>query len=189
MSRHRERVAAPPPPPALSSPAPIAPTAPEPVEPQVDLAALINVGLASIPSDVPSAWRARTINELLRYVTAEHFPSCISAYEHQQMVHAKVQEILQPFREEQDREHQRRLKEQQRERKKQDAERDRQSLISHGKRYARRALEEIHPHDRHKARRELEEILDGEIEADWEKDDVEELVDQPITEFLDDETG
>ena len=192
--RSPEPAAARPPPPEASSPAPT-PAIPEPVEPPVDFAALKKVGLASIPFDVPPEWRARVTNELQRYVTAERFPSWILAYEHQQMVHAKVQEILQPLREEQDREHQRRQKEQQREQKrlqrereKQDAERDRQSLISYGKRYAHRGLMEIHPRDRFKARRELEEILDGEIGADWEKDDVEELVDDVVREFLDDDT-
>jgi hypothetical protein len=168
---------------------------PESVEPPVDFAALKNVGLASIPLDVPPEWRARVVDELQTYVTADNFPSWAPSYEHQQMVHAKVQEILQPLREEQDREHQRCQKEQQREQKRlrrererQEAERDRQSLISYGKRYARRALEEIHPHDRHKARRELEKILDGEIGTDWEKDDVEELVDDTVASFFEEDT-
>ena len=194
--QRREPVAVPPPPPpAPSSPVPITPTVPETIEPRVDLAALKSVGRAWIPLDVPPEWQARAVNELQRYVTAEHFPSCISAYEHHEMVHAKVQEILQQLRAEQDRdqaqqqdEQRREQKRQQREREKQEEERDRQSLISYGKRYAHRGLMEIHPRDRFKARRELEEILDGEIGADWEKDDVEELVDDVVREFLDDDT-
>ena len=76
----------------------------------------------------------------------------------------------------------------QREREEQDAERDRQSLISHGKRYANRGLMEVHPYDRYKARRELEEILNDEVGTDWEKDDVEGLVDDVIGGFIDDDT-
>ena len=191
--RSPEPAAARPPPPEASSPAPT-PAVPEPVEPPVDFAALRNVGLASIPFDVPPKWRAQVVDEMQHYVTAKIFPSWAPAYEHEQMVRAKVEEVLQPFREEQDREQtrqqdekRREQKRQQREREKQAAERDRQSLISHGKRYARRALEEIHPHDRHKARRELEEILDDEVGTDWEKGDVEELVDEVFQQWADDE--
>ena len=46
---------------------------------------------------------------------------------------------------------------------------------------------EVHPYDRYKARRELEEILNDEVGTDWEKDDVEELVDEVCQQWVDDE--
>src|SRR6266852_512256 len=93
--------------------------------PQRRLVALKQYGLNQVPWGVPDSWRAKVATALEGYVTLEHFPSWVSDQQAYAFVRGKVEELLQPYRDEvargqQETQDQRRF----------------QALIDYGKRYA-----------------------------------------------------
>jgi excisionase family DNA binding protein len=171
------------------------------------LQSLKNKGLASIPWDVPATWRARVVADLERYVTPQNFPSWISSYDQLNMVKARVEDALQPYRDQQAKEREKREADAARasadaERQKakadreaakrqaeEDAQRRIQSLVSHGRMYATRSLRSVDARDRYRIRRDIESALNEEVESDWTDGDVEDLVDEVLGDWRDDDDG
>jgi excisionase family DNA binding protein len=61
-------------------------------------------GVAAIPYDTPASERSKVIADLEKYVTAERLPDWVSDLEATRIVQGHVQEILQPYREQAERE-------------------------------------------------------------------------------------
>src|SRR3989454_94604 len=93
--------------------------------PRRRLVALKQYGLNQVPWGVPDSWRPKVATALEGYVTLENFPSWVSDQQAYAFVRGKVEEVLQPYRDEvargqQETQDQRRV----------------QALIDYGKRYA-----------------------------------------------------
>lgn len=144
------------------------------------LESIKSYGLASIPFDVPPAWRAKVIADLERFVSATQFPKHVSNIEANNIVLARVLEVLSPFREQQARE-----------REKKEAE-DRArwrvaALRSHGGTYAITATADWDWSAQLEARREVAKELEVKVKPDWSERDVEKLVDDVLDDWEDDE--
>src|SRR3989442_8981582 len=74
--------------------------------PRRRLVALKQYGLNQVPWGVPDSWRAKVATALEGYVTLEHFPSWVSDQQAYAFVRGKVDELLQPYRDEVAREQQ-----------------------------------------------------------------------------------
>ena len=68
--------------------------------PRRRLVALKQYGLNQVPWGVPDSWRAKVATALEGYVTLEHFPSWVSDQQAYAFVRGKVDELLQPYRDE-----------------------------------------------------------------------------------------
>lgn len=160
------------------------PPAPPPSHPGYALDRLESIkryGLASIPFDVPAAWRAKVIADLERFVSATQFPKHVSNIEANSIVVARVLEVLSPFREQQARERE----------KKEAEERARwrvATLKTHGGTYAISETADWDWSAQLEARREVAKELEAKIKPDWSERDVEKLVDDVLDDWEDDDS-
>lgn len=140
------------------------------------LESLKSYGLTSIPFDVPAGWRAKVIADLERFVSATQFPKHVSNTEAHNIVAARVEDVLSPFREQQARESARKQAEEQ-------ARWRVVALSSHGSTYAIRETAEWDWSAQSEARREVADELASKINADWSERDVEKLVDEVLSDW------
>ena len=138
------------------------------------------LGRAAIPWNTPAEWQGKVIAELERFVTTTQFPADLSLYKAAEIVRARVETVLRPWREAE--EQAKRAKEAQ-----EAAERHRKSLIAHGNEYARPGNHRLGLSAKWDAREEVGKVLTRDVEPDWTEDDVEDLVDEVLDEWDDDE--
>jgi excisionase family DNA binding protein len=140
--------------------------------PRRRLVALKQYGLNQVPWGVPDRWRPKVATALEGYVTLENFPSWVSDQQAYAFVRGKVEEVLQPYRDEvargqQETQDQRRL----------------QALIDYGKRYASgKAPFDWESEDRDRALRDVERMLKDSVEPDWTEQRVKDAVDDQLDE-------
>src|SRR3989454_1666420 len=145
--------------------------------PRRRLVALKQYGLNQVPWGVPDSWRAKVATALEGYVTLENFPSWVSDQQAYAFVRGKVEEVLQPYRDELTREQQEAARGQQ---EAQDQRRV-QALIDYGKRYASgETLFDWESDDRARALRDVEQLLKDEVEPDWTEQRVKDAVDDEL---------
>lgn len=137
-------------------------------------------GRAAIPWSAPAEWQGKVIAELERFVTATQFPADLSLYKSVEIVGARVETVLRPWREAE--EQAKRAKEAQ-----ETAERHRKSLIAHGNEYSNREISDWDVFARWEAREEVGKVLTRDVKPEWTEDDVEDLVDEVLDEWDDDE--
>ena len=148
--------------------------------PQRRLVALKQYGLNQVPWGVPDSWRAKVATALEGYVTLEHFPSWVSDQQAYAFVRGKVDELLQPYRDEVAREQQEAARGQQ---QAQDQRRV-QALIDYGKHYASGETPfDWEADDRDRALRDVEQLLKDEVEPDWTEQRVKDAVDDELAEW------
>jgi len=144
------------------------------------LESIKSYGLASIRFDVPAAWRAKVIADLERFVLATQFPKHISNTEANNIVTARVLEVLSPYREQQARESARNEAEEQ-------ARWRVVTLKSHGGAYAIRQTAAWDWSAQSEARRDVANELGAKVKADWSERDVEKLVDGVLSDWEDED--
>ncbi|MFN0177201.1 MAG: hypothetical protein ACKVZ0_00255 [Gemmatimonadales bacterium] len=137
-------------------------------------------GLACIPFDIPAAWRARVIADLERFVLPTQFPKHIALWEANNLVSARVEEVLAPYREEQARQRAQKVTDEQ----------TRWQLIAlkiHGVNYASKETGDWDWSAQSDARREAARELDAKVQAGWSVRDVEKLVDHVLDDWVADD--
>jgi len=148
--------------------------------PRRRLVALKQYGLNQVPWGVPDSWRAKVATALEGYVTLENFPSWVSDQQAYAFARGKVEELLQPYRDEVAREQQEAARGQQ---QAQD-QRCVQALIDYGKRYASgETLSDLESDDRARALRDVERMLKDSIKRDWTEQRVKDAVDDELAEW------
>ena len=152
--------------------------------PRRRLVALKQYGLNQVPWGVPDSWRAKVATALEGYVTLENFPSWVSDQQAYAFARGKVEELLQPYRDEVAREQQEAARGQQ---QAQD-QRCVQALIDYGKRYASgETLSDLESDDRARALRDVERMLKDSVESDWTEHEVKDAVNDELDEWEDDD--
>ena len=147
--------------------------------PRRRLVALKQYGLNQVPWGVPDRWRAKAATALEGYVTLENLPSWVSDQQAYAFVRGKVEEVLQPYRDEVARVQQEAARGQQ---EVQDQRRV-QALIDYGKRYASdEAPRDWESEDRDRALRDVEQLLKDKVEPDWTEQRVKDAVDDELAE-------
>ncbi|MBP6669193.1 MAG: excisionase family DNA-binding protein [Gemmatimonadales bacterium] len=182
------RVVQPPPAPAPrpslfeARPAPVAPaaTALSGFLDQMRLQRIKGYGRSAMPYGLPAEWQGRVIAELERFVTLIQFPSDLSDAKAAEIVRARVDEVLRPWRESEE-------KAARQKKAKEEADRRRAALIAHGNDYARRETSDWDWSASHEARDEVKKVLEREVEHDWTEREVEDEVDEVLDEWDDDE--
>ncbi len=149
-----------------------------------------NWGLVAIPAGTPALWRAKVTQDLACNVTAEKFPVGLPLNDAIELVRGRVSEVLEPYEEQKTRQAQ--TAEDERIRaaeEREEAEEGRQirKLVAHGEHYAWRETISWDREDRIDARKEIGEVLGARVGADWSEDDVEELVDDILDKYDDDD--
>ncbi len=140
--------------------------------PRMRLVALKQYGLNQVPWGVPDSWRAKVATALEGYVTLENLPPWVSDQQAYAFVRGKVEEVLEPYRDEVAREQQ----------EAQDQRRV-QALIDYGKRYAScEAPSDWDSDDRDRALRDVERMLKDSVEPDWTEQRVKDAVDDELAE-------
>ena len=139
-------------------------------------------GLEQVPYGTPDSWRGKVALALEGFVTLKTFPEWINDAEAYRILRGKVDEILQPYKEEVARE-----KEDQG-RKEQEAQDERrvQQLIEYGKRHASNEIPFAWDwQDRDRAARDVERMLKDSVEADWTENDVKDAVNDELDDWED----
>ena len=144
---------------------------------------LRSYGQSFIPYDATASSRSAVIEELDSYVTARRFPPSTDTWEARRAVEARVEAILEPFKEAAARRAAEKAEEEARRAAEEQHERRVQSLIEHGKSRAFFATTRWESEDREEARADVEHALEDEVESDWSDQDVEELVDDLLEEW------
>jgi excisionase family DNA binding protein len=184
----------PPPPPTRAAPAlPVPPPttmkfAPRPAPatpvPVVDtdlsdrlrLQTIKGYGRLAIPWNTPAEWQGKVIVDLERFVTVVQFPADLSSTKAAEIVRARVEKVLRPFHEAEEKA--------KRDRKaKEESDRHRTALVTHGNGYARRETGDWGWSVRNDARAEVGRVLDREVEHDWTELEVKDAVDQVLDEW------
>ncbi len=141
--------------------------------PRRRLVALKQYGLNQVAWGVSDSWRAKVATALEGYVTLENFPSWVSDQQAYAFVRGKVEEVLQPYRDEvargqQEAQDQRRV----------------QALIDCGKRHASGETPfDWESDDRDRALRDVERMLKDSVEPDWTEQRVKDAVDDELAEW------
>jgi hypothetical protein len=165
-----------------SRPAPVAP-APSALSASLDQLRLQRIkgyGRAAMPYNLPAEWQGRVIAELERYVTAIQFPADLSDAKAAEIVRARVDEVLRPWRESEE-------KAARQKKAKEEADRRKAALIAHGIEYARRETSGWDWTPSNEARDEVKKVLEREVEHDWTEREVEAGVDEVLDEWDDDD--
>jgi excisionase family DNA binding protein len=143
---------------------------------------------------LPAEWRAKVAKALWRYVTAARFPVSLPIEEAKDYVRAKVESIVDRYREvvrlaEEERQNAiTRADDDRRRREERDARKARvRSLIHQGVQYASLQTLSWDIEEGEDARRDVLEALEDLVESDWSRDQVSELVDEVLAE--EDEEG
>lgn len=122
----------------------------------------------------PPEYQARVARDLIKSVNSESYPPSMPYYVAYAQVDARVNELLKPWREAQERE-----------REKTEEQNQLDQLIRSGKSYAWSETRSWDPKPAERANREVERALRQEVEADWTRDDVTDLVDDVLAEWDD----
>jgi len=149
---------------------------------RVRLQNIKGLGRAAIPWNAPAEWQGKVIAELERFVTTTQFPAELSLYKAAEIVGARVKTVLRPWQEAE--EQLKRAKE-----AKEASDRHRTALLSHGNEYARRETTDWDWSPRSDARAEVIKVLARDVEPDWTEHEVENLVDEVLADWGDDENG
>src|SRR5574341_874756 len=148
------------------------------------LATLKQYGLGQVPYGTPDIWRARVAAALESFVTLKAFPDWIDDTPAYRIVRGKVDEVLQPYQEEDAR------KREAEARKAQAAQDERrvQQLIQYGKSYASsKTLWDWESDDRARVLRDVERMLQDDVDAEWTEQDVKDAVDDELAEWEDED--
>lgn len=178
----------PPPPPRPNPVAPPAPFVPQPLPSLFDPAdterlRLRNIrimGQGAIPSGTPAEWYRQVIVDLERYVTTSQFPVELPAFKALELVMDRVRAILRPWREAKE-------KANRAEEAKAGAERQRNALIAKGNEYTRLETTDWDYYAKLDAWAEVKKILLRDVEPDMTDHEVEDLVDEVLDGWDDDE--
>jgi hypothetical protein len=122
----------------------------------------------------PSEYQAKVVRDLVKSVNSDDYPPDMPYYVAYAQVDARVTELLKPWRDAQARERDQR----------QEEERV-TALIRSGKFYAWAETQSWDRKAAERANREVERALRDDVEADWTKDDVTDLVDDVLEEWDD----
>jgi excisionase family DNA binding protein len=143
-------------------------------------------GRSRLLFDATAGARSAVIETLDAYVNASRFPASTPSWVAQQAIEAKIDAVLAPFnaeaaraasiKQEEDAENAERIQE----------ERQLDSLIERGKSHAFTETLLWDRNEAEDARATALDALEEEVEADWTKQDVEELVDEVLEEFDED---
>jgi excisionase family DNA binding protein len=190
------RPAPPPPPPVAHAPQQLFPVRPAPVpappppgarsaanrsfSDQLRLQTIKGHGKAAIPWNAPPEWQGKVIADLERFVTTTQFPDDLSYAKAAEIVRARVDEVLRPWREAEE-------KATRKKKAKEEADRRRIPLIAHGNNYAWRETTDWDWSASNEARDEVKKVLEREVEHDWTEREVEDAVDEVLDEWDDDD--
>ncbi len=178
----------PPPPPRSNPVAPPAPFVPQPLPSLFDpgeterlrLKQIRTMGQGAIPWDAPADLHRQVILDLERFVTTGQFPAELPLYKSREMVIGRVEGVLRPWREAQEKA--KRAKE-----AKEASERQRDALISKGTTYAYRETAEWDFAPKLDAWAEVKKVLLRDVKPDMTDLEVEDLVDEVLDRWDDDE--
>jgi excisionase family DNA binding protein len=144
------------------------------------LQAIKNLGLQALPFALAPTWRGRVVVDLERFVTRTQFPAYLFLIDSENLVRARVEEVLEPYHADLARQTQARAA-------KTVAESRLNALKAHGRRYVVSETSEWEWSDASEARQDVDAALEAEVEADWSERDVEDLADDILDEFEEDE--
>jgi excisionase family DNA binding protein len=158
---------------------------------QSRLQAIKDQGRAAVPWGVPGEWEGRVIAELERYVNPTQFPAYLSPTKAADIVRSRVAEVLRPYHEAKEKAARDRKaaeeKAKQDKKAKETVDRDRAALIAHGTEYARRETLSWDWTPGNEARVETGKVLDREVQHDFTEMEVEDLVDEVLDQWDDDD--
>lgn len=137
-------------------------------------------GRTAIPWDTPPEWQGRVIADLERYVTATQFPADLSYVKAAEIVRGRVDEVLKPWRESEE-------KATRQKKAKEEADRRRAALIAQGNNHAWRETTDWDWSASNEARDEVKKVLEREVEHDWTEREVEDAVDEVLDEWNDED--
>lgn len=166
-------------PPPVARPQPPAYNPPENAD-RVRLDDIKRSALLTIPSRVPATWRARVIEDLERFVTAERFPSYLSGIEARTLGSTRVEEVLKAYYEECARENATRAAATK-------IEQRLQNLRSHGTIYCSGETAGWDYIALVEARREVEQVLERDVKPDWTEGEVQDLVNETLDEWVEED--
>ena len=186
----------PPPPKVVRAPQPLFPQRPVPAPPpqalvapsepstsfadQLRLQTIKGYGRAAIPWNAPLESQGKVIADLERFVTTTQFPDDLSYATAAEIVRARVDEVLQPWREAEE-------KAARQKNTKEETDRRRTALIAHGNNYAWRETTDWDWSTSTEAQDEVKKVLEREVEHDWTEHEVENAVNQVLDEWDDDD--
>jgi excisionase family DNA binding protein len=136
--------------------------------------------LLTIPFSVPATWRAKVIEDLERYVTAERFPNYLSVIEAWNLAKTRVEEVLKGYHEE-------RAPENAAREAATKIEHRLQSLKSHGTMYCSSETAGWDYTALVEARRDVEQVLERDVKPDWTEGEVQDLVDETLDEWVEED--
>ena len=150
------------------------------------IANLRSYGQSLVRYDATASARSAVIEELNSYVNPKRFPPSTDTWDARRAIQAKVEAILEPYKEAAARKAAETAKQEAEDAAEEAAEKEAeqriQSLIEHGKSRAFWATTRWERDDREEARRDVEEALEDQVEADWSERDVDDFVDQILDE-------
>ena len=120
-----------------------------------------------IPFGIPDLWRARVLRRMERVLTAANFPNSLPLWDARTLLVAEVEDELADYRDELA------AAEEARER-----EGELSALVSHGQHYAKKIAGHLGRSQRRDLKDEFAGIFEEQIEPDWTRTDVEDLVDE-----------
>ena len=178
----------PPPPPRPTPVAPPAPFVPQPLASLFDpaeterlrLKNIRTMGQGAIPWNAPADLHRQVILDLERFVTTSQFPAELLPHKVREMVTGRVEGILRPWREAEEKA--KRAKEAQ-----EASQRLKNSLIAKGTEYAYRETADWDFAPKLDAWAEVKKVLLRDVEPDMTDLEVEDLVDQVLDRWDDDE--
>ena len=143
---------------------------------KAELDQLKSYGRILIPFGVPDRWRARVIRRIEEVFTPQRFPPGLPYHERITLVRAEIEEALEGFRTEQDKEFNARL----------DAQRCK-GLCKTGERYAAGQTLDLPFSESHPLMHDIKEALSSDVKPDWTEEDVEALVDDVLEDWEEDQ--
>ena len=152
---------------------------------------LKNHGMASIPYDLPLAWRAKVVEELERRVTGEGVPVWVPDNQQRDLARGIVEAVVKRYRDDVAQEEARKQAEAAREKAREEAkekvERRVKDLITHGVKYADDETRQWDISAKYDARGEVGEALKLKVKADWTEQEVQDLVDELLDKWEEEE--
>lgn len=136
--------------------------------------------LITIPFSVPDTWRAKVIEDLERYVTAQRFPNYLSIIEARNLVTARVKEVLKAY-------HESRARETAEREAATAAEQRARSLRSYGITYSSQETASWDFAAILEVRREVERVLEREVKPNWTEGEVQDLVNETLAEWVEED--
>ncbi|HQR79255.1 MAG TPA: helix-turn-helix domain-containing protein [Actinomycetota bacterium] len=176
----------PPPPPRLTPVVPPAPVAPQPLPQLFDpawaerlhLQNIKAMGRGATPWNTPAEWQGKVVADLERFVTLNQFPLDLPLFTAREIVVGRVEAVLRPWREAEDKA--KRVKEAEKA-----SERQRNALITRGNDYARRETSAWDVSAKLEAWEEVREVLGRDVKSNWTETEVEDCVDEVLDQWDD----